>query len=176
MERYNSAPTLGAWAVASWDPKSGQWSDPHNQPETVMVVGAAPTGPHWQGQWSPPTVSCAAPAPRSSKPAKCHTVYHLLQGHALEAPIQVWGELKNGTTVSFRMNADGASSALSGSTIFSASVPLQGPHALTAIYASWGRGVQENIAWPEVAGGGGPNGSSAPGPINVITNQQALDT
>lgn len=176
VERYNSAPTLGAWAVASWDPKSGRWSDPHDKPETVMVVGAAPTGPKWQGPWSPPTVSCAAPAAHSSKPAKCHTVYHLLQGHALEAPIQVWGQLKNGTTVSFHINAASARSPLPGSTIYSASVPLHGPHALTAIYASWGTGVQDNIPWPEVAGGGGPNGIGSPGPISVITNQQALNT
>ncbi len=161
VETYDSRPTLGAWAMASWNAKTGQWSDPQHKPETVLVVGSAPVGPAWHYQWSAPTTSCTVPPAHSTRAPQCHTVYHLLQGHALEAPMQVWGQLKNGTTVPFHL-VTAANAA--GGTLFEANVPLTGPTALITIDAAWTHGIQRTLPWPEMSAGGG--GEPA-GPVHV---------
>lgn len=178
VERYESGPTLGAWALASWQAKTGQWSDPGDQPETVVVVGAAPVGAHWAWTWSPPTETCTQPGTTptgvgqakggtTAKPA-CHRVDHVLQGYTLQPPTFVSGTLATGQHVTFH-----AAAAPGGGTWFSASVPLAGSHKLTQLTALWTHGVSDTISWPEegtVATSGIPSG-----PAMILTNQQALN-
>lgn len=148
IERYDAGPTLGAWALADFT-KAGQWKDPGNRPEWVLVVAAAPTGSPFAHAWRPPTTICSATPPYS-----CVTVHHLLSGHDLQSPVSVQGVLKSGQLVPFSLSTrDSAVTTYPGGTLFGAKVPLTGPDALMRIEAMWpignGQTLTDTIPWPE---------------------------
>lgn len=71
IQRYDGGPTLGAWALAAWSSKTGQFADPNNTPEWVFVVGTDPVGAAGVAAWAEPP---AHPAP------VCHTVTTTIPG------------------------------------------------------------------------------------------------
>ena len=153
IERYSAAPTLGAWALAPWSHKTGQWEDPGNRPEWVFVVGAAPVGAPFRHTWKPPTITVSY-NPRTGKSTRT-VQYHMLSGHDLASPVLVIGVLKNGQKVTFDLSTLNKTIPVwPGGTVFGAKVPLLGPQALTSITATWpnpsgGNTTTETIQWPE---------------------------
>lgn len=151
--RYDSGPTLGTWALAAWSHKTGQFTDPQNQPEWVFVVGAAPTGAPFAHAWRSPTVTRMF-NPKTGKTTTT-TQTHMLSGHDLASPVLVVGTLKDGRTMPFALSTDNATVPVwSGGAVFGADVPLTGPKALTRITAYWPQnGLSDTVQWPEQAWG-----------------------
>lgn len=151
--RYDAGPTLGAWALAPWSSKTGQFDDPQSQPEWVFVIGAAPTGAPFSHAWRAPTVTTSYD-PRTGKMTKT-IQYHILSGHDLASPVLVVGTLNNGQRVTFDLSTENKNIPVwSGGTVFGAQVPLLGPNALTSITAYWPtHGLSDTIPWPEQASG-----------------------
>lgn len=156
---YDSGPDLGAWALANWSHKTGQWDDPQNLPEWVFVVGAAPTGPLWAHPWVPKTVQVIPPPPHSAGPATITTTRYYLWGHTMVSPVSVVGTLKDGRQVPFDLSTENpAIPVWTDGTVFGAQVPLTGPNALTRITATWPNPLGHNtttetIPWPEQPSG-----------------------
>lgn len=168
IQSYDAGPTLGAWALAPWSPKTGQFQDPGHQPEWVFVVGTAPVGPAGTAPWAPPTVF------RSVNP-KTGQVTTTRQNHALPyrnlgQPLQVWGTTQTGRHVAFELSSVPGSHipVWSGGVVWGAQVPLIGNNKLVMITARWANGVQDTIPWPE-------QGSGMVGTVQLISNKQALD-
>lgn len=153
VERYDAGPTLGAWALAPWSQKTGQFQDLQNIPEWVFVVGAAPTGAPFAHAWRRPTITVTAD-PRTGKVTRTVQM-HILSGHDLASPVWVVGTLKDGRQVTFDLSRDNPNIPVwSGGTVFGAKVPLTGPEALTRITAYWPeRGLSDTILWPEQSAG-----------------------
>lgn len=152
---YNASPDLGAWALAPWSRRTGQFEDPQHQPEWVFVVGAAPVGAAWAHPWSPPTVQ-TIPSPTHSQHGATHIVTrYYLWGRTLLPPVSVRGTLKNGRGVAFTLSTQNPEiPAWSGGTVWGVKVPLTGPDALTSITATWPNPsghntLNETILWPE---------------------------
>ena len=151
--RYNAGPTLGAWALASWSHKTGQFQDPQNAPEWVFVIGAAPTGAPYSHAWRAPTII------RTFNPLTGKTTttiqYHILTGHDLASPVLVAGTLKNGQRVTFDLSTENKNIPVwQGGTVFGAQVALTGPQALTSLTAYWPtNGLSDTIQWPEQSSG-----------------------
>lgn len=156
---YDSGPDLGAWALAMWSHKTGQWSDPQNLPEWVFVVGAAPTGTAWAHQWVPKTVQIIPPPPHHSGPATIITTRYYIWGHTMLSPVSVIGTLKDGRRVTFDLSTEDAQVPVwPDGTVFGAKVPLTGPDALTSLTATWPNPLGynttiETIQWPEQPSG-----------------------
>ena len=151
---YDSGPHLGAWAIAPWSHKTGQFEDPGNQPEWVLAVGIAPTGPRWSHVWKPPTTQVIPPLPHSKGKATVQVTHYYLYGHTLTRPVSVAGILANGQHVSFGWSGnDKKISMWPGGGAFGAKVPLTGPNKLVKIQALWANGAQDTISWPEQSTG-----------------------
>ncbi|MDA8205189.1 MAG: transglycosylase SLT domain-containing protein [Thermaerobacter sp.] len=154
VQEYSSGPTLGAWALAGWSHKTGQFQDPGNAPEWVFAVGSAPTGLHGSHTWSPPTITRIQKS-RTAKP-KTIIIRHLLSYTEVSGPLQVWGTLKSGTNVSFVESATtGPGSKVpvwGGGQLWGAKVPLTGQSALKTITARWSNGAIMTMPWPETGG------------------------
>ncbi len=156
---YDSGPNLGAWALADWSHKTGQWDDPGHRPEWVFVVGAAPTGPEWDHPWMPKTVQVIPPPPHSPGSATVSTTRYYLWGHTMLSPVSVVGTLKNGQQVGFDLSTENPKIPVwKDGTVFGAKVPLLGPKALTSITATWPNPhghntTTETIQWPEQPSG-----------------------
>lgn len=152
VESYDAGPHLGAWAVAPWSHKTGQFEDPGNQPEWVLVVGSGPSGQTGYHAWSPPTVS----QQKNPKTGKMESVVvdHNLAYQYLVGPTQVWGTLKNGKNVPFQSSAAPHSPVpvWPGGSEWGAKVPLAGKDTLKTITARWADGNAETIPWPETSG------------------------
>jgi len=86
-----AAPVLGAWSLGGW--AHGTWQDPHDQPEWVLVVAAAPTGPPWTLTWGPPICT----TPPHGGPRTC--IPDTITGHTLELPSAVTATLPDGHVV-----------------------------------------------------------------------------
>ena len=157
VKQYSSGPTLGAWALAPWSHKTGQFQDPGNAPEWVFAVGSAPTGLHGSHTWRPPTITRIQKS-RTSKP-KTIVIKHLLHYTNVGPPMQVWGTLKSGTNVSFVESATtGPGSKVpvwGGGQVWAAKVPLTGKSALKTITARWTNGSIMTMPWPESGGQSG---------------------
>ena len=170
VQQYSSGPTLGAWALAGWSHKTGQFQDPGNAPEWVFAVGSAPTGLHGSHTWSPPT-TLRIQKSRTSKP-KTIIIRHLLNYTNVGPPMQVWGTEKNGKNVPFiESAAKGLGSKVpvwSGGQVWAAKVPLTGKAALKTITARWTNGAIMTMPWPE---SGGQNGVVV---WHLLTNSQAI--
>lgn len=168
VESYDSGPQLGAWALAPWSSKTGQFTDPGHTPEWVMVVGSAPTGLRGSHAWKPPTVEMV----KNPKTGKLVTkvIPHDLSYTDLSGPIQVWGTEKSGRNVPFTSSAVSGSQVpvWSGGVVWGGKVPLTGPDALKSITARWSNGQIETIAWPEVGN------SSGVTIWHLLSNPQAL--
>lgn len=151
--RYDAGPTMGAWALAPWSHKTGQFQDPQNTPEWVFVVAAAPTGAPFAHAWRQPTITVTY-NPRTGKSTRT-VQYHILSGHDLASPVLVIGTLKNGQKVPFDLSTLNPNVPVwSGGTVFGAQVPLLGPKALTSLTAYWPtNGVSDTIQWPEQSSG-----------------------
>ena len=150
----DSGPHLGAWAIASWRHKTGQFTDPGNHPEWVLAVGIAPTGPRWSHGWKPPTIQVIPPAPHSNNKATTRITRYYVYGQTLTLPISVVGVLKNGQHVAFGWSGNDKKIPMwPGGGAFGAKVPLTGPQALVQIQATWAHGTQETIPWPEQSAG-----------------------
>lgn len=165
VQAYDSGPTLGAWALAPWSHKTGQWEDPGHRPEWVFVIGAAPVGATGQHAWKPPTIE------QICTKSGCTTfvIRHILHYVDLGQPIQVWGTTASGQHVAFALSTGNPNIPVwPGGTVWGAKVPLTGPNRLTLISAEWANGVMDTIAWPEQASG-------APGYVQVVTDRQALN-
>ncbi|MDA8204940.1 MAG: hypothetical protein M0Z36_02655 [Thermaerobacter sp.] len=170
MQSYDAGPHLGAWALAAWSHKTGQFTDPGHAPEWVFVVGTAPTGLHGSHVWKPPTTVIVQKSRTS--PQKTMVVRHVLRYQDLGEPFQVWGTLKSGHNVAFIESASAGPGAKvptwSGGLVWGAKVPLTGPKALKSITARWTSGQIETIPWPEAAGSSG-------GTVwHLLTNPQAI--
>ncbi|MBX5466896.1 MAG: lytic transglycosylase domain-containing protein [Firmicutes bacterium] len=164
IQQYDAGPQLGAWALAPWNGKTGQWEDPGNQPEWVFAVAAAPVGATGAHQWQPPTTVCDKNG--------CHTEYHWLTYTDLAPPIQVWGTTARGQHVPFRLStADSAIPVWPGGTVWGAQAALSGPNRLTLISAEWANGVMDTIHWPPQSSGG----TGGTGYVQRVSDQQALD-
>ena len=151
---YDSGPHLGAWAIASWRHKTGQFTDPGNHPEWVLAVGIAPTGPRWSHGWKPPTIQVIPPAPHSNNKATTRITRYYVYGQTLTLPISVVGVLKNGQHVAFGWSGNDKKIPMwPGGGAFGAKVPLTGPQALVQIHATWANGTQDTIPWPEQSAG-----------------------
>ncbi len=155
VQQYSSGPTLGAWALAPWSHKTGQFQDPGHAPEWVFAVGSAPTGLHGSHTWRPPTTTRIQKS-RTSKP-KTILVRHLIHYTNVSGPMQVWGTEKNGTNVPFtRSGVTGSKVPVwGGGQVWGAKVPLTGKSALKTITARWTNGAIMTMPWPE---SGGQNG------------------
>ncbi|MCY0886417.1 MAG: transglycosylase SLT domain-containing protein [Firmicutes bacterium] len=165
---YDAGPTVGAWALAPWSDSAGTWEDPGHTPEWVFVVAAAPAGPTLKAAWSAPTTTHTV-NPRTGR-VTTKTVAHPITYRDLALPVAVWGRAANGRTVNFQLSTQNPSIPVwPGGTVWGAQVPLTGSQRLTQITARWADGVQDTIAWPEQA-------VSLPGTVQIISNQQALDT
>ena len=151
---YDRGPHLGAWAIAPWSHKTGQFEDPGNQPEWVLAVGMAPTGPRWSHQWVPKMTQVIPPPPHSQGKATIRVTRYYLYGHTLTRPVSVVGILKNGQHVSFGWSGNDTKIPMwPGGAAFGAQVPLTGSKALVKIQATWPNGTRETIQWPEQSSG-----------------------
>ena len=151
--RYNAGPTLGAWALAPWSSKTGQFQDPGNAPAWVFVIGAAPTGAPFSHTWRKPTI-IQHYDPQTDK--HWTTIQnHILTGHDLASPVLVVGRLKNGQIVTFDLSTQNANIPVwQGGTVFGARIPLSGPQSLISITAYWPRnGLSDTMQWPEQSSG-----------------------
>lgn len=147
---YDRGPHVGAWALAPWSHKTGQFTDPGMRPEWVLVVGVAPTGPRWSHPWKPPTTHVTPPPPHSHQKPPVRVTRYYLYGHTLTRPVSVVGILKNGQHVRFGWSGhDKTIPMWPGGGAFGAQVPLTGPQALTQIQATWANGTRETVNWPE---------------------------
>lgn len=167
VQSYDAGPTLGAWALAPWSHKSGQFQDPGNQPEWVFVVGTAPVGAAGTAPWAPPTVI------RTVNPKTGHVTVtiqrHVLHYQDLGQPLQVWGTTQSGHHVPFELSSVPGSHipVWSGGVVWGAQIPLAGKNKLVLIHAQWANGLRDTIPWPEQASG-------AVGYVQVISNKQSL--
>jgi hypothetical protein len=165
IESYDAGPQLGAWALAPWSHKTGQWEDPGHRPEWVFVIGTAPVGATGQHAWKPPTIEHVC-----SK-GRCTTlvIRHILHYVDLGQPIQVWGTIASGQHVTFALSTGNPNIPVwSGGVVWGAKVPLTGKDALTSITARWANGQIDTIPWPE---GGGSSGAVV---WHLLTNPQTL--
>ena len=152
VRSYEAGPTLGAWALASWSHKTGQFQDPGKAPEWVFVVGTAPTGAPFSHVWKAPTTTVTY-NPRTRKSTRT-VVHHILRGHDVASPVLVVGTLKNGQKVAFDLSTQNKNVPVwAGGTVFGGQVPLTGPKGLTSITAYWTNGISDTIQWPEQSGG-----------------------
>jgi hypothetical protein len=159
---YDSGPHLGAWALAPWSPQSGQFQDPGNQPEWVLAVGVAPTGPRWSHVWKPHTTQVIPPPPHSTQKPTVQMTRYYVYGHTLTRPVSVIGILANGHHVSFGWSGNESTIPMwPGGGAFGAKVPLTGSRALVQIQATWANGVRDTLNWPEGAGS-----VQSPGSVN----------
>ncbi len=168
IQSYDAGPTLGAWALAPWSDKTGQFTDPGHQPTWVFVVGTAPTGAAGKHAWTAPTVTRSV-NPKTGQ-VTVTTRANDLTYQDLGEPIQVWGTTKSGRQVTFALSSVSGSNVpvWSGGVVWGAQVPLTGSNRLVMIHAQWANGVRDTIPWPEQASG-------AVGTIQLISNKQALD-
>ena len=168
---FVAGPHLGAWAIALWSHKTGQFEDPANQPEWVLVVGLAPTGPRWSHVWMPHTTQVIPPPPHSKGKATTIITRYFLYGHTLTRPVEVTGILKNGQHVSFGWSGNDSHIPMwPGGSAFGAKVPLTGPKRLTQITALWASShglVRDTMSWPEQSSG-------APGTVIHVPPTQAV--
>lgn len=168
IQSYDAGPTLGAWALAPWSDKTGQFTDPGHQPAWVFVVGTAPTGATEKHAWTTPTVIRSV----NPKTGQVTRITHAneLNYQDLGEPIQVWGTTQSGRHVAFELSSVSGSNipVWSGGVVWGARVPLTGKNKLVMIHAQWANGVRDTIHWPEQASG-------AVGYVQVISNQQALN-
>lgn len=168
IQSYDAGPTLGAWALAPWSHKTGQFQDPGHQPEWVFVVGTAPVGAAGTAPWAPPTVL------RTVNPKTGHVTVtrqnHGLHYQDVGQPLQVWGTTQSGRDVAFELSSVPGSQipVWSGGVVWGAQVPLTGKNKLVMVSAQWANGLRDTIRWPEQA-------SSAVGYVQVISNQHALN-
>lgn len=162
---YEAGPQLGAWALAAWDSQTGQWTDPGDRPEWVLVVATGPYGPAWSHAWKPPTWVC------SPQGGPCQWVDHRVSGHAPEPPVAVTGRTADGHAVAFAWSPrDPAVPTVPGASLWGAQVPLQGPHRLVQITATWNTPqgvVSASLPWP-------PAGAGSVGQVAAIPPGQAL--
>ncbi len=166
VQSYDKGPHLGAWALASWNHKTGQFTDPGNKPEWVFAVGAAPVGAKGQHVWRAPTVIVRS-NPKTRKVTRTVQT-HILQYTDLGAPVQVWGTTKTGGHIAFASSsADAKIPTWLGAMVWGAKAPLTGPHKLTLISAKWANGAMDTVNWPETS-------SSGTGYVQITSNTQAL--
>ncbi len=167
VQSYDAGPTLGAWALAPWSHKTGQFTDPGHQPEWVFVVGTAPIGPAGTAAWAPPT-TVRTRNPKTGQ-VTVTTQTHAVHYQDLGEPLQVWGTTQSGHHVAFELSSVPGSTVpvWSGGVVWGARVPLTGPNQLVMIHAQWSNGVRDTINWPEQASG-------AVGTVQLISNTQAL--
>ena len=168
VQGYDAGPTLGAWALAPWSHKTGQFQDPGQQPEWVFVVGTAPVGVAGAAPWAPTTVI------RTVNPKTGHVTVtrqnRVLHYQDVGQPLQVWGTTQSGRHIPFELSSVPGSQipVWSGGVVWGAQVPLTGKNKLVMISAQWANGLRDTIRWPE-------QGSSAAGYVQVISNQHALN-
>ena len=166
-----AGPHLGAWAIALWSHKTGQFEDPGNQPEWVLAVGLAPTGPRWSHLWKPHTTQVIPPPPHSKGKPTVLVTHYYLYGHTLTRPVSVTGILANGQHVSFGWSGNDKKIPMwPGGSAFGAKVALTGPKRLTKITALWSAPqgvVRDTINWPEQSTG-------APGTVIHVPPTQAV--
>ncbi len=166
VQSYDAGPHFGAWALASWSHKTGQFTDPDNQPEWVFAVGTAPVGATGSHVWRAPTVIVRA-NPRTGKTERIVTT-HNLSYTDLGEPVQVWGTTQTGQHIAFRESSATATiPTWPGAVVWGATVPLTGPNRLTMVSAQWTNGQMDTINWPETA-------PSESGYIEVTSNTGAL--
>ena len=168
---FVAGPHLGAWAIALWSHKTGQFEDPGNQPEWVLAVGLAPTGPRWSHLWKPHTTRVIPPPPHSKGKPTVLVTHYYLYGHTLTRPVSVTGILANGQHVSFGWSGNDKKIPMwPGGSAFGAKVALTGPKRLTKITALWSAPqgvVRDTINWPEQSTG-------APGTVIHVPPTQAV--
>ncbi|NMP23725.1 transglycosylase SLT domain-containing protein [Sulfobacillus sp. DSM 109850] len=98
-----------------------------------------------------------------------HVIRHLLPYQNVGSPDQVWGTLKSGKNVGFRLGIKGSGvPRWPGALVWGGKVPLTGPDALKSITARWTNGAIDTIPWPEAVG------SSGGTTWHLLTNPQAL--
>lgn len=166
MQSYDAGPHFGAWALASWSSKTGQFQDVGNVPEWVFAVGTAPLGAPEQHVWKPPTTTVTY-NPRTGKTTRT-VVRHVLHYRDLGEPIRVWGTTQTGQHIAFaESSATSQIPTWPGALVWGAKVPLTGPHRLTLVSAQWANGQMDTINWPETA-------SSGSGYVQVTSNTGAL--
>ena len=158
-------------SIALWSHETGQFEDPGNQPEWVLAVGLAPTGPRWSHLWKPHTTQVIPPPPHSQGKATVLVTHYYVYGHTLMRPASVTGILANGQHVSFGWSGNDAKIPMwPGGSAFGAKVALTGPKRLTKITALWSAPqgvVRDTINWPEQ-----PTG--APGTVIHVPPTQAV--
>ncbi|MCY0885908.1 MAG: transglycosylase SLT domain-containing protein [Firmicutes bacterium] len=167
VQAYSTRPHLGAWALADWSPKTGQFRDPGNRPEWVFAVAVAPSPATFSHAWTPPTTAlqCGPVTVQGGKPhqaCKTVTVAHDLTGHLLALPDEVVGITANGRRLPFALSTvNPAVPVWRGGTVWGLRVPLTGPDRLTQIVAYW-PGWTDTIGWPETSTGAVGQGHAVP--------------
>lgn len=152
VESYDAGPHLGAWALAMWSKKTGDWEDPGSPPqkEWVFAVGTAPDGATFRHKWKPHTLETI----HTKKGTQTIIIHHYLSGTDVAPPVSVWGRTKSGQTTTFYLGPQDPHIPIwKGGSIWGAQFALTGPNALDQITAYWPNGQQDSIQWPENSGG-----------------------